>query len=113
MDISWVKKEKPIRDFKEEISFKGNHYVEKYDKPFFQILNAVYLTKPLNIIPLVKENCLVMHIQYLHKRVLIEWYNDKKTFLVISDLNDGYSKVVEILPLPDALKLFTELCMKT
>lgn len=112
MDISWVKKEKPIRDFKEEVSFKGTHYVEKYDKPFFKILNAVYLTKPLNIVPLIKEKCLVMHVQYPHKWVLIEWYDDNKTFLVISNLNDGYSKVVEILPLTDALKLFTQLCTK-
>jgi len=95
MDKVQVKKEKVIREFREELALKGYDKMKVYDEPFFKILNRVYKHKPENIVCHINRlNTLVFVIRFEHKYIYLEWFENKsfEVLLSITLLDDDFNK---------------------
>lgn len=88
-----VKKEKVIKEFREELNLKGIINREKYDKPFFLVLNELYPLRPRNMTCHINRfDRLTFVIVVEHTYIYIEW-TEKITLLSITimdgDFDDG------------------------
>jgi len=91
MDKVRVKKEKVIREFRDELELKGYDKKKVYEDPFFKILNRVYKHKPENISCHINRlNTLVFVIRFEHKYIYLEWFKDEAFEVLLSiTLLDG------------------------
>lgn len=111
-----VKKEKVIREFREELKLKG---IEKnqplYDEAFFTILNHVYKYHPRNITcHLSRLNSLTFLVMVDHTYIYIEWSptKERKTLLSIT-IMDGYFDQgggIYTVTLEEALEKIDKVC---
>src|SRR5258706_6069192 len=68
-----VKKEKVVREFREELKLKGLELRDLYDESFFKILNHVYPYHPKNMTCHLKPEWLTFLLTFEHKYVSIAW----------------------------------------
>ncbi len=112
-----VKKEKVIREFREELKLKEILKREIYDESFFKILNHVYKHNPNEIKANINRlNNLTFLIIHEHKYIYIEMLNNnpRTTLLSITIMGDDYEDGgIFNLTLDMALEKIDELWTKT
>lgn len=112
-----VKKEKVIREFREEIKLKGlEKEMQIYDEPFFKILNHVYKYHPRNITcNLSRLNSLTFVVIIDHIYIYIEWSSKTviNTLLSITIMDEDFDDGgIYTVPLDEALENIDRVCKK-
>jgi hypothetical protein len=112
MDIK-VKKEKVIREFREELKTKGLEKREVYEELFFEILNRVYTLKPKEMrCHLSRLNSLSFLVILDHTYIFIEWSVGKNpdTLLSITMFDDFENGGIYFTSLDNALNIIEDTC---
>lgn len=106
-----VKKEKVIREFRDELKVKGIQNIELYDEPFFKILNHIYRYHPKNITCHLKADWLTFLMTFEHEFIYIAW---SKKFVILSiTIPSDYQKGgMFTLSLNDTLEKLDTICSK-
>jgi hypothetical protein len=116
MDKSKVKKEKVIREFREELALKGIEKKKIYDEPFFKILNHVYHYHPREIkCHISRLNSLTFLVILDHTYIYIEWSSKQipNTLLSITIMDGKFDDGgIFNLKLDDALRTINKICKK-
>jgi hypothetical protein len=114
MDKLTVKKEKVIREFRDELKVRGIVNREIYELPFFQILNHVYKYHPRNITcHLNRLNNLTFLVMIDHTYIFIEWspQKERKTLLSITIMDGEIEQSgIYTVSLEEALKNIDRVC---
>lgn len=91
MTKTTVKKEKVIKEFRDELNIKGIEDRERYDIPFFKILNELYVFHPREIkCNITRFNSLTFIIIVDHTYIYIEW-SERTTLLCITHMDDRFN----------------------
>jgi hypothetical protein len=106
-----VKKEKVIREFRDELKLKGNENRELYDEPFFKILNHIYQYRPINITCHIKSGWLTFLMRFEHKFIYIAW-SKEMVILNVTIPNDFEKSGMYTLSLDDTFKKLNTVCKK-
>jgi hypothetical protein len=116
MNKTKVKKEKVIREFREELKLKGIENREVYDEPFFKILNHVYQYQPKEIKCHVSRlDSLTFLVIVEHTYIFIEWspIRNFETLLSITIMNQEFDQGgIYTTTLDEALKEIDKVCKK-
>lgn len=103
-----VKKEKVIKEFREELKLKQVEDREVFDEPFFKILNQVYKHEPENIKPnITRFGTLSFIVKKNHTYIYLEWSPKRipSTLLSITIMSDEFDDGgIYTLTLDEALK---------
>lgn len=111
-----VKKEKVIREFREELKIKGIENRDIYEEPFFKILNHVYKYHPRNITcNLSRLNSLTFVVIIDHIYIYIEWSSKHviNTLLSITIMDENFDDSgIYTVTLDEALENIDRVCKK-
>lgn len=85
-----VKKEKVIKEFRDQLNLKGIEGRERFDTPFFKILNELYVFHPREMkCDITRFNSLTFIIIVDHTYIYLEW-SEKTTLLSITIMDDNF-----------------------
>ena len=118
MDKIKVKKEKVIKEFRDELIAKNVDPLQReiYDEPFFKILNHIYQYHPKEIkCHISRLNSLTFLMILDHTYIYIDWAINRKfsTLLSITIMDGEFDDSgIYTLSLDDALKNIDKVCKK-